>query len=272
MDIPKTRGTILVVDDEADTLFFISKTCQIFGYDAMTALSGMEALKIIEECGTKLTLVVLDLYMPGMGGMEVLKSIRKYHPDLPVIILTALHNEQENCEKIGVEAFIKKPYSLKELYAKIEAVVKQKDEENEEVNVEPGMEPCAKILIVDDEPEVCDILKSALEEDVGDAHFEVLVAISGEEALKKSLEFEPDIGIIDVKMPHMWGDELIDRFKRGEGHAPKDFIIYTSVADPIQLKNAKKLGYKFFQKPTNLEALVATLKRLCVRHNLLRKR
>ena len=113
VDIPKPKGTILIVDDEADTLFFISKTCQSFGYDILTAGSGMEALKIVEECGSKLDLVVLDLYMPGMGGVEVLKSIRKHKPDLPVIILTALHGEQDACEKLGIEAFIRKPYSLK---------------------------------------------------------------------------------------------------------------------------------------------------------------
>jgi CheY-like chemotaxis protein len=272
VDIPKSKGTILIVDDEPDVLWFISKTSQPLGYDTLTAGSGMEALKIIEECGERIDLVILDLHMPGMGGVEVLKSIRKRHPNLAVIVLTAYADEQEECEKLGIEAYFRKPYSLKELYSRIEAVIDRKAEEKGGVEIESGYEPCAKILIADDEKEVCELLAAALTEDVGDAHFEVKWALSGDEALRLSREFEPDIGIIDIKMPHMWGDELIGRFKAGEGHSPKDFVIYTSVADPGQVDRAKKLGYKFFSKPTDLETLVEVLKKICVRHKLLRKK
>ncbi len=272
VDVPKTRGTILIVDDEADMLWFISKMYQPLGYETLTAGSGMEALKIVEECGEKIDLIILDLKMPGMGGIEVLKSIRKHHPKLPVIILTALRDKEQECEELGIEAFIKKPYSMKDLNARIEAVIERKSDEKGPAEVESGYEPCAKILIVDDELEVCEILGTSLAEDVADAHFEVKWVLSGDEALRVSREFEPDIGIIDIKMPHMWGDELIQRFKAGEGHCPKDFVIYTSVADPAQVERAQKLGHKFFSKPTHLEVLVEILKKICVRHKLLRKK
>ncbi len=272
VDIPKTRGTILIVDDEADMLWFISKMYQPLGYETLTAGSGMEALKIVEECGEKIDLIILDLKMPGMGGIEVLKSIRKHHPKLPVIILTALRDKEQECEELGIEAFIKKPYSMKDLNGRIEAVIERKSDEKGPAEVESGYEPSAKILIVDDELEVCEILGTSLAEDVADAHFEVKWVLSGDEALRVSREFEPDIGIIDIKMPHMWGDELIQRFKAGEGHCPKDFVIYTSVADPAQVERAQKLGHKFFSKPTHLEVLVEILKKICVRHKLLRKK
>ena len=272
MDILKSKGTILIVDDEADTLWFISKTSQSFGYDVITAGSGTEALKIVEECGAKIDLVVLDLHMPGMGGIDVLKSIREHQPDRPVIILTALHAEQSACERLGVLAFIRKPYSLKDLYGQIERVIGRHNEDKGEAAIEPGYEPYAKILVVDDEPEVCERLGTALAFQVLDAHFEIRMAFSGDEALSISREFEPDIGIIDIKMPHMWGDELIERFKAGEGRSPKDFVIYTSVADPGQEDRAKKLGYKLFSKPTDLETLVGVLRKICVRHKLLRKK
>ncbi|MEI6425332.1 MAG: response regulator, partial [Lentisphaerota bacterium] len=103
-------------------------------------------------------------------------------------------------------------------------------------------------------------------------HFEVKWALSGDEALRISREFEPDIGIIDIKMPHMWGDELIERFKRGEGYSPKDFVIYTSVSNESESDRAKKLGYKMLSKPTQIETVVEILKKICVRHKLLRKK
>ena len=144
VDIPKTRGTILIVDDEADVLWFISKMYQPLGYETLTAGSGMEALKIVEECGEKIDLIILDLKKPGMGGVEVLRAIRKHRPKLSVIILTALRDKEQECEALGIEAFIKKPYSLKDLNARVEAVIERKSEEKGAVEIESGYEPCAK--------------------------------------------------------------------------------------------------------------------------------
>lgn len=264
--------TILIVDDEPNVLWFVSKICQPLGYETLTASSGMEALKIIQECGGKLDLVLLDLKMPGMGGIEVLKSIRKHQPDLAVIILTALQDEREECESLGIEGYVTKPYSLEDLSRRIVAVLERKVADKSEVVIPDEMEPCAKILIVDDETEVCELLGTALVEDVSDCHFEVKWALSGDEALRISREFEPDIGIVDIKMPHMWGDELIERFKRGEGHSPKDFVIYTSVSNESESDRAKKLGYKMLSKPTQIETVVEILKKICIRHKLLRKK
>ena len=157
VDLPKTRGTILVVDDEEDMLWFISTMYQPLGYEILTAGSGLEALKIVEERGDKIDLVILDLKMPGMGGIEVLKSIRKRHSTLPVIILTALRDKREECELLGIETFMTKPYSMKDLNARIEAVIERKSDERSPLEIESGYEPCAKILIVDDELEVCEV-------------------------------------------------------------------------------------------------------------------
>ncbi len=272
MDIPKSRGTILIVDDEPDTLWFISKTGQALGYSTLTAGSGMEALKIIQECGSRIDLVVLDLSMPGMSGIEVLRLIRQDYPQLGVIVLTAMHDEQKRCEQLGVDAFIRKPYSLRDLHDRIEVMIERKNEDKVPLEIESGWEISAKVLIVDDEEEVCDFLKSALTENVKDAHFEVACALSGDDALRISRTFEPDIGIIDIKMPHMWGDELIERFKAGEGYAPKDFIIYTAVDAAEELRRAKQLGYRFFPKPTAVETLMEVIKKICVKHKLLRKK
>lgn len=270
--LPNKKGTVLIVDDEPNVLWFISKVCHPMGYETLTAGSGMEALKVVEECGEKIDLVLLDLRMPGMGGIEVLKSIRKHLPDLPVIVLTAVHDKREECEKLGIEAFVKKPYSLEELYQKIESVIERRNFDKEAAPLDPEYVPNAKILIVDDEQEVCELLANSLAEDVPEASFEVKWALSGDEALRLSLDFEPDIGIIDIKMPHMWGDELVRRFKAGEGHCPKDFVIYTAVSDPHEMSRAKKLNHKYLAKPTDLDALVEVLRKICLRHNLLRHR
>lgn len=266
------KGTILVIDDEPNVIWFISNICQPRGYITLTASSGLEALKIIQECQGKIDVVLLDLAMPGMGGIEVLKSIRKHQPDIAVIIITALHDKQPECEKIGIDAFVKKPYSLEDLYNQIGAVIECKAFDKAHVELDSNMEPHAKVLIVDDETEVCEILSGALHDDYVGGSFEIKTANSGDEALRLSLEFEPDIAIVDIKMPHMWGDELIRRFKAGEGHCPKDFVIYTSLSDPKEVERARRLGHKLITKPTNLEILIEALVKICVRHNLLREK
>jgi len=271
-EIPGRKGTVLIVDDEPNVIWFISSICQPRGYLTITAMSGLEALKIVQECSGKIDVVLLDLAMPGMGGIEVLKAIRKYQPDMAVIILTALHDKQAECESIGIEAFVKKPYILEDLYSQISAVIECKAFDKADVEIDPALEPCAKILIVDDESEVCDILSGALQEDYNDGHFEIKIAHTGDAALTLSMEFEPDIAIVDIKMPLMWGDELIRRFKAGEGHCPKDFIVYTSLSDPKEVERARRLGHKLITKPTNLEILIEALVKICVRHNLLRKK
>ena len=265
------KGTILIIDDEPNVTWFISKVCQPAGYETLTAGSGLEALKFIQECGERIDVVLLDLRMPGMGGLEVLKSIRKHKPDLPVIVLTALHEKKEECEKLSVEAFVKKPYSLEELYQKIESVIERQRFEKREVKIDPKMQPRAKILIVD-EKEVGELLAAALREDVGDAQFEVQWVASGDEALRVSSSFKPDIAIIDIEIPRMWGDELIRRFQAGEGYSPKDFVIYSSLSDPDEALRAKKLGHKILHKPADIDALLEVLKKICVRHNLLTKK
>ncbi len=268
----RREKTILVVDDEPNVLLFISKTLRPLGYDTLTCSNGIEALKILGRCMEKISLVLLDLKMQGMAGLEVLKTIRKIQPDLPVIVLTALIHKRTECEELGVAAFISKPYSLEILHLSIQSAILRGNVENKVFVLDPENEICAKVLIVDDELEICELLGRTLAEDVHDAHFEVAWVTRGDEALRISTEFKPDIGIVDIRLPHMWGDEVVRRFKAGDGYCPKDFIIYTSIADPREVERAKQLGHRFLTKPTQIDNLVEVLKGICIQHNLVRKR
>lgn len=266
------KRTLLIIDDEPDVVFFISKLCQPQGYHTLTASSGPEGLKYIRELSGRIDLVLLDLNMPGMGGVEVLQTIRSEQPKLPVVVLTALAGKRKECEALGIEAYITKPYSLEELYQTITRVIGDHFEARAPAEIPTGYIPCAKILIVDDEPEVCELLGQVLTEDFTGAEFKIRTAGCGEEALKVADEFEPDLAVVDIKMPHMWGDELIEKFKQGAAFCPKDFVIFTGADVPEQREKAKKFGYKVLAKPARLEELVQVLKKICVRHGLLRKK
>ena len=266
------KGTILIVDDEPDVLFFISKVFQPQGYHTLTADSGIQALKYLQELRGKIDLVLLDLRMPEMGGVQVLKAIRRDYADLPVVVLTAYGEHRREVEAIGVEGFMTKPYSLEELYQKVASVLER--EEFEKVSFEPeaGVIPSAKVLVVDDEKEVCELIAGALSEDVTDAEFEVRTAFSGEEALRIAEEFEPDIAVVDIRMPLMWGDELIACFKRGEAPCPKDFIVFTAKDDQEERTKAAQTGYKFLSKSVKLEDLIQVIKKTCVKLGLVKRK
>lgn len=104
--------TILIVDDEASILQSLGGLLSDEGYEIITALNGYEALKIIDSESPDL--VLLDIWMPGIDGIDTLKEIKKADPSLPVIIITG-HGTIEtavNSTKLGAFDFIEKPLSI----------------------------------------------------------------------------------------------------------------------------------------------------------------
>jgi CheY-like chemotaxis protein len=109
------RRPILVVDDEKNIRLTLSQSLEPLGLPIQTAVNGEEALQKIEE--TDFGLLLLDLKMPGMEGMEVLRRVRERWPAIPVIIITA-HGTIESAVdamKIGAVEFIQKPFSPREI-------------------------------------------------------------------------------------------------------------------------------------------------------------
>ncbi len=108
------KETILVVDDEAgprESLRMILKPL----YEVHTASNGQEALRLIQD--KDIDVVTLDLNMPGLSGIEVLKEIRKLKPDTEVIVITGygtLNNAHEAI-RLGAGDFISKPFDVAEI-------------------------------------------------------------------------------------------------------------------------------------------------------------
>ncbi|HPX99868.1 MAG TPA: response regulator [Candidatus Marinimicrobia bacterium] len=103
---------ILIVDDEQNVCEFLGEFLQDKGYLVIKARSGSKALRYLEKNNPDL--VLLDILMPGMSGLEVLKRIRKLYPDLPVIILTGVKDKQvvDDIINVGPVDFIPKPIDL----------------------------------------------------------------------------------------------------------------------------------------------------------------
>jgi CheY-like chemotaxis protein len=102
------KRKILVVDDEADFNELVKMRFEAGGYDVITASSGEDALELVKT--GKLDAVLLDIMMPGMDGLAVLKRIREEHPKLPVFMVTAFSNEERVrlAAKLNASGFIVK--------------------------------------------------------------------------------------------------------------------------------------------------------------------
>lgn len=106
---------ILLVDDEAEFASTLAERLKLRGFSATVALDGENALKILET--EPADLVLLDVMLPGMHGIEVLRRIRERLPELPVILLTGQAGAKDGIEgmKQGARGYLSKPVDLREL-------------------------------------------------------------------------------------------------------------------------------------------------------------
>ncbi len=106
---------ILIVDDEQHVRFLLGYAVQSLGCEADMAVNGEEALGKLHE--GDYDLILLDLHMPGMDGMDVLRYLRDQHPHIPVIIVTAYGGVDKavGAMKLGAADFIEKPFTTAEI-------------------------------------------------------------------------------------------------------------------------------------------------------------
>ena len=114
------RMKVLLVDDEEEFVSALAERLHLRGIEALTATDGKEALKRIEIDSPDL--VVLDVLMPGLGGLDVLKHIQKEFPHIKVILLTGRGSTNEGIEgmRLGAFDYLMKPLKIEELIKKMQ--------------------------------------------------------------------------------------------------------------------------------------------------------
>ena len=117
---------ILIVDDEARMRKLVSDFLKKEGYETLQAKNGRECLDIFND-SNEVSLIILDVMMPKMDGIEVLKNIRQFDSKIPVIMLTAKDEEEDELKgfKNGADEYISKPFSPKILVARVNAILKR---------------------------------------------------------------------------------------------------------------------------------------------------
>jgi len=120
---------VLMVDDEEDFVKTLAERMQMRDLDSDVALSGEAALQIVEDQIPDV--MVLDLKMPGIDGMEVLRRVRKAYPQVQVVILTGHGSEKDEAEarRLGAFAYLQKPVDIEKLIITLKNAYKKKMED-----------------------------------------------------------------------------------------------------------------------------------------------
>ncbi|HKJ93535.1 MAG TPA: response regulator [Longimicrobiales bacterium] len=273
---------LLLVDDEEGYVRTMAERLAMRDVASQVALSGEEALRAVAEDVPDV--MVLDLRMPGIDGMEVLERVRREHPHVQVIVLTGRGSKQdeEEARRLGAFEYLEKPADTRELVKTIGSAWKKalKLLKEGQEGFSRHMEAAAmaeggapdlalerlgerasspgglRVLFVDDEEDFVRTMAERMQmRDVGGD-----VALSGAEALAMVEEERPDVMVLDLRMPGMDGMEVLRRVKRE--HPAVEVIVLTGHGSAQDEAEARRLGaFDYLQKPVDMAVLLETVRK-----------
>lgn len=145
------QKVILTVDDEVHILELLQYNLQNAGFRVLQAESGEEALRIVAE--QKVDAIILDLMLPGMDGLEALQRIRSMPAlkKVPILMLTAKSEEIDTVLglEMGADDYLGKPFSVRELLARVKAVFRRLEEVPQQASIDPIKTVDNKMIIED---------------------------------------------------------------------------------------------------------------------------
>lgn len=226
---------LLVVDDEESIVTLLKYNLEQSGYTVDTAYDGVEALRKAQE--VQYDLIVLDLMIPEIDGLEVCRKIRTEKIQVPILMLTAKDEEFDKVLglELGADDYMTKPFSPRELVARVKAIMRRVDYSGQETEMEKIERKSIGHLTVYPENYEAYVKEEALE--LTPKEFELLVYLinhKGRVLTRDQLlnavwnyEFVGDTRIVDVHISHL-------REK-----------IEPNTKKPVYIKTVRGLGYKF---------------------------
>ncbi|MFC1514379.1 response regulator [Candidatus Omnitrophota bacterium] len=234
----RRRQEILVVDDERAVRDLLYDALRKAGFRTMTTASVREAVEVVKVRTPDL--VLLDLNIDGSSGIEILKQIRSFDEKVKVVIFTGAGSEglEREARQFGANGFIEKIRGIDSIIKAIKAVLEPKKEHKE------------KILVVDDDPALCSLIKDFLAK----KGYSVIIASSGEEALEKVKKECPILILLDINLPGIDGITTLKRIKEIDDKV--GVIMITGVKDQAACEEARKWGaHEYIVKPFDLAYL-----------------
>lgn len=237
------KSRILVVDDNEEFCRNVADILELKDYEVVTAYDGFKALELVKQ--NSFDLVLMDVKMPVIDGVETFKKVKKIAPDTPVIMVTAFAVEDLIREALREGAFgsLKKPLDFDEVFELIEQAT-------------PNGE---LILIVDDDENLCANMQDVL----SDKGYRVSVAHDGNIAIEKAKKDNFDVMLIDMKLPALNG---LETYLAIRDFRPNVVVIiitgYPQEMAKLAQQALQENAYACLEKPINMGELVSLLEQI----------
>ncbi|NVL90191.1 MAG: response regulator [Desulfobacterales bacterium] len=255
----KTK-TVLIVDDDKIIREQLEKELKRNFFKALLAADGKTALETFSQ--EEIDIVILDVKLPDIDGLKVLKTIKAKKPDCEVIVITGLGTQEIAIQSLrrGAIDYIEKPIEIDELAAAL-GRAQERLAEREELAYKN------RLLVIDDEEEIVKRLKRVLEKE----GYEVVGAYNGKDGLNIIENSKIDVVITDIRMDDIDGIEVIERAKKL--YRDIEGLVVTGFKDQdLAIRSLRAGALDYLTKPINLDELLFAVQRAIERINLNRDR
>jgi DNA-binding response OmpR family regulator len=247
--------SIILVEDDQMIGDIYQRKFSSAGFDIAIATSGKECLEKVKE--KKRDLVLLDMVLPEMSGIEILKELKKsgkYDPEMKVYIFSNLTGKEDydNAMKNGADGYISKiQFNPSELVVEVQRVLNEIGERKKNearINGNGIVKNGKKILFIEDEKAFIEIFCKKLR----DEGYEVESAENGAWGLKEALNKDFNLIITDMMMPAMTGPEIVARLRAEEKTKNIPIIVLSASSTDEKIKEVKDLGISDFFVKTRI--------------------
>jgi DNA-binding response OmpR family regulator len=243
------KKKILIIEDDYELSALMIRHLHSADYDVLNVGDAIQGVQFaIKETPN---LIVLDLMIPGGGGLKVLERLNRLPEtqSIPIIVLTGVRDAEtkEKALQAGAVEYLEKPYNAQELLKSVEEhIIKQKQGEEES-------ESSGTILIVDDDEDFTKMLSH----DLGRANYKTFIAYDVDQGMRLAREEKPDLIILDLLLPGGGGFTFFEHIKSLVYTQNTPVIVLTAVKDKEYKQKMMDAGVKYYiEKPYDLNLLL----------------
>jgi len=238
----KEQIKVLVVDDDRSMVKTICDILRISGFGAESAFSGEEALEKVKR--ERPDCILMDIKMPGINGVEALRRIKEFLPDLPVVLMSAYATDEqaEEAKKNGALALLTKPIDIQMLLFFLSLLKKEKS-----------------ILVVDDDPAFCKTLKDILQ-----ARGYRVETVSEPEKVLEEMEREyKQVVVLDLKLGNVDGVDVLKNIRAKYPTKPVVLVTGYKVEMAASIQNGLRMGvFACLYKPFAMDELIGIIEEI----------
>lgn len=266
------KGKILVVDDEQALLNTLSSFFSSRGYKMMTATSAEAALELLKT--EQPALAMVDIKLPGINGLELVKILKRDYPDTKVFVVTGFDEEHKQAaEALGVDAYLPKPIALEQLKAHVARVLSPTERRIqfalEATRPTEGIAQAKLLFVLEELPDndrFIKVLRDWFENQTlceGDYQMEFTFSI--DQTLEKLMTFRPDIVLINFDSLYKISCAALCTQILKSPYRPKELIVFGLSIAALDKQRVEEVGARYVDQRRSFLNLLRTVKHAALR-------